>query len=225
MEFARVANTGLRLLPDAIGLAFIFAFAQIILLFAMQMFVSDTVAMWILTALAAISHGLFIVIITVRTADDERLRGGPHNLTAGFLFALPLFALAWADIDGAHHVCADGAIVERGIAPMWPWFWIGWAALTLSAAPMHLLGWLNGARIALKPFWIRAAYMAPSALVIGVLGWTFQVRAMDCAAPRLSFGVMDGGLVAIPLYMLFFFAMSFSMAVLSAAFARQAPAD
>ena len=64
----------------------------------------------------------------------------------------------------------------------------------------------------------KLTILIASAIIIAVLGFPFQIRNTDCSAPydRVSFGLMEGGLLTIPVYGAFWLAMSISLALLSA---------
>ena len=57
-------------------------------------------------------------------------------------------------------------------------------------------------------------------LLFWLLGFAFQNRALNCVGPQEGWGLMEGGVVTVPLYGAFLFAACTSMAMLSAAYVR-----
>lgn len=220
MAAGGLARASLHALGPAIALAFVLALSQAALSFALSRMLESDVALWTSLALLVGAHAVFVVFIARRGLSAARLRSPLAAAGAIVILALAFGAYAWLDTKGADFQCADGVVLFASRLPMWPWLWIGWAALTYMAAPVRLLASFSKTPLMLVPPMGRLTAMAPFAAVVVLLGAMFQIRRADCDATQISFGLLEGGLFVLPLYALFLFAMSFSMAILSAVFVK-----
>jgi hypothetical protein len=164
----------------------------------------------------SITHGLFITLVAdgvQRRSYDLRAKA----FWAGGLLGLIIWGFALLDHHGSSYSCADGVLFDRSAIPMLPWGWIGWFVLALFAVPSRLLG--HGSNR--LEWWPRRVLMLfPFAAIILFVGVPFQRHRIDCDGPDISYGLFDGGMIAIPILGLFLFSMAFSLAVLSAAYVR-----
>lgn len=168
------------------------------------------------------AHGVFIVTLAAKLLNPHRKLldlFGDQGLRGGMLLAAAIAVFAGLDVAGSSYVCADGSAHGRSFVPMLPWLWIGWFILNLSGVPARLAApkaAIEGSLI--WPEW-RMLLLAPMTLPVLLLGLPFQRRIVDCTPPfdNMSFGLFDGGLIALTLLALFWFVASTSMAVIAAA--------
>lgn len=166
-------------------------------------------------ALPLIAHGLFVTLL-MRRLLREPWRCGWRQLGTAFILAAIMFGGIWLDGLGTNAICADGKMRVPSTLPQLPWAWIGWALLVGTALPSRLLGY-PAARLL---HWSdRVILAAPFAAAVFVTGLPFQRAIGDCEIVE-GWGLFEGGLFLIPLLALFLFTLSFSIAVLSAAFVR-----
>jgi hypothetical protein len=173
------------------------------------------VAPVLLIALTLPAHGLFVVLLT-RYLLREPVRLGWRQLGTAIALAAIMFAAVWLDGLGTNAMCGDGKMYAPSTLPQLPWAWIGWGLLAVTALPSRLLGYPAEHLL----HWShRTVLAAPFAVAVFVTGLPFQRAIDDCAIVE-GWGLFEGGLFLIPLFALFLFTMSFSIAVLSAAFVR-----
>jgi hypothetical protein len=166
-------------------------------------------------ALVLPAHGLFVVLLT-RYLLREPLRLGWRQWGTALFLTAVMVAAIWLDDLGTNAMCGDGRIYAPSTLPQLPWAWIGWALLVVTALPSRLLGY-PAARLL---HWSdRVILAAPFAAAVFVTGLPFQRAIGDCEIVE-RWGLFEGGLFLIPLLALFLFTLSFSIAVLSAAFVR-----
>lgn len=166
-------------------------------------------------ALPLIAHGLFVTLLTRRLLR-EPWRCGWRQLGTAFILAAIMFGGIWLDGLGTNAICTDGKMQVPNSLPQLPWAWIGWGVLVMTALPARLLGY-PAARLV---HWSdRTILAAPFAVAVLVTGLPFQYAVEDCAIIE-RWGVLEGGLFLLPLLALFLFTMSFSLAILNAAFVR-----
>ncbi|MGB3847775.1 MAG: hypothetical protein WA940_18035 [Sphingopyxis sp.] len=161
------------------------------------------------------AHGLFVVLLT-RHLLHEPLHLGWRESSVALGLAAIMFAAIWLDQLGTNARCGDGRMYEPSTLPQLPWAWIGWGLLVVTALPSRLLGY-PARRLLSWPE--RVILAAPFAAAVLFTGLPFQ-RAIDDCAIIEGWGLFEGGLFLIPLLALFLFTLSFSIAVLSAAFVR-----
>ena len=170
---------------------------------------------FMLAVLPLPAHGLFVVLLA-RHLLGEPLRLGWRDWSTAFALAAIMFGAIWLDQLGTNAMCGDGRMYEPSTLPQLPWAWIGWGLLVVSALPSRLLGYPAQR---LLPWPERVILAAPFAAAVLFTGMPFQ-RAIDDCAIIEGWGLFEGGLFLIPLLALFLFTLSFSIAVLSAAFVR-----
>ena len=166
----------------------------------------------------AVTHGLFIACVTqIASGSSWRKLVTWRTLISGVVLALPIFVFGCLDSEADDFFCADGERLQSSVPPL-PWLWIGWVILAVFSLPGRVMAKLNGRNF--RMLWTRRklTILIASAIIIAVLGFPFQIRNTDCSAPydRVSFGLMEGGLLTIPVYGAFWLAMSISLALLSA---------
>lgn len=222
--WAQLGRTWLGTILPAIGLAILLvavlvaAPVAVLLPLATKGPVYGSMLVMAAAFLTILAHALFVTLLTDHLITCK-FRPQWRAIGAALALAVPITLFAWLDAAGASHGCADGRVISRNVVPMWPWGWIGWLLLSISALPARLLG--HGSA-AIRPWPDRALMLAPFALIILLTGAPFQRRTMDCTPPfEGGWGLFEGGMVAFPLLALFLFSMAFALAVLSAAFVRQ----
>ncbi len=166
-------------------------------------------------ALPLLAHGLFIVLLA-RHLLREPPRLGWRQWGAALALTAIMVAGLWLDGLGNNAMCGDGKMYAPSTLPQLPWAWIGWALLVVTALPSRLLGYPAGRLLHWSD---RVILAAPFAVAVFVTGLPFQRAIDDCEIVE-GWGLFEGGLFLIPLLALFLFTLSFSIAVLSAAFVR-----
>lgn len=166
-------------------------------------------------ALTLPAHGLFVVLLT-RYLLREPLRLGRREWGTALVLAAIMFAAIGLDWLGTNAMCGDGKMYEASTLPQLPWAWIGWGLLAVTALPSRLLGYPAER---LMHWSDRTILAAPFAVAVFVTDLPFQRAIGDCEIVE-GWGLFEGGLFLIPLLALFLFTLSFSIAVLSAAFVR-----
>ena len=210
-----------KTLPAATGLACV-SFA---LLVALGYLVAPfALGVWFLAAAFFYFHAVFVASVAwkaMRPSQSVFRCVRTPGLAAGALLLLPILMFALLDGKGASHSCADGAAYGDSLVPKLPWLWIGWALLTAAALPARCIGAVIREAPPLVPIGRRLLHMLPFLPPILLFGLPFQRHTPNCAPPFDGWGFMEGGAVLFPLLGLFWFSLSFSMAILSAAFVDQ----
>ncbi|MEY4270248.1 MAG: hypothetical protein RLZZ58_1464 [Pseudomonadota bacterium] len=168
--------------------------------------------------LPLLAHALFVTLLADHLICGARWPRRPRwvAVRAGLILAIPIILIGWLDAAGASYGCADGQVFAKSPVPMWPWAWIGWLALAMTALPTCLLRPPAAER---EPWYNRAMLLAPFAVIVLITGLPFQRRSIDCTPPfDGGWGLFEGGIIMFPLLALFLFSMAFSLAVLSATF-------
>ena len=214
--------------PLAVGLSFLFLLGQIALflgLVAVARASPDTPVRpeFLLVPVFFWAHAIFVILVAhAALPKAERYGSARSTLLASIPLAVIFFGIAALDGAGADYFCAEGQLHRQGRIPMWPWAWIGWAAVSLLALPLRFTAWLSKHPIKLAPLWHRPLMMLPFAAPVVLFGWPFQIRQIDCVGPQEGWGLFEGGMAAWPLLGVFLFAMSTTMAILTAAYVRPA---
>lgn len=211
----------LKSLPPALALAFA-SFATLVLMgYAVAPL---AFGVWLIAAALFYFHSVFIAAVAWKQLRPREsifrcaLRPG---LAAGAMLVVPILMFALLDAYGASHSCADGAAIRTSSVPNLPWLWIGWAVLTATAFPARCIGAVLREAPPLVPIWRRLLLMVPFVPPILLFGWPFERHVPNCSPPFDGWGMFEGGAVLWPLLGLFWFALTFSMGWLSAAFVDQ----
>ena len=214
-DFDRLGAMTASAVPSAVGLAFLSAATLTLALFPPASMPAVG-----LIALLVWFHAVFIVTVTWKQLKPGRPLFSclvSPGLKAGAILAAPIFAFALLDAFGAVYSCAEGLAYGRSPVPNFPWLWIGWTCLALTALPARTIGVAIGEQPPLIPLWRRAILTLPFLPFLWIFGYVFEWREIDCTPPFEGWGLFEGGLFMIPLLGLFWFVASFSLAVLSAA--------
>ncbi|MCA1198360.1 hypothetical protein K9B35_10305 [Sphingomonas sp. R647] len=174
---------------------------------------AGTIGLWSAVALFIYLHAFFVMVLTGYGLGTARARRWRSALWLGVRGGVVL-AVVIAVALGAYVLSIRVAPgLDRGL----PWITILWAGLTASLAPARIAAWLWRVRLSLAPPLVRLMLMLPWLLVI----WGTGLPAQRCTGE--CWGLMEGGIVMVPLLGLHLFIASVSTALLSAAGTRTDP--
>lgn len=220
MTLSSATSRSLALLPTMIvaGLPLALVCLGVQILVAMTLLPqlpeeTGAISLWSVVALFIYVHAFFVIGLTGYGLGTARLgrwrsalwlgvRGGVV-LAVVIAVSLGIYVLS---IRLAHGL-------DRGL----PWVTILWAGLTASLAPARIAAWLWRVPISLAPPLVRLMLMLPWLLAIWVTGLPAQRCTGEC------WGLMEGGIVMVPLHGLHLFIAGVSTALLSAALTRTDP--
>jgi len=167
--------------------------------------------------LLAFPHAFFItVIVAVVGMQKNIFINFLQILVSAVFLTLPIWLFIYLESQGTSYFCADGYAHFQSNVPLWPWLWIGWACIALLALPERIMIFVFGGGFELEPLWWRNMLMLPFMLVLYYLGYFFQVREVDCTPPFDGWGLLEGGMILIPMYLAFTFTLCFSLAMVAA---------
>ena len=197
-----------EMLIRGIVLAFGCALAQIALAWGLAYAGLGAFAWFAAPVVVAMAHGFFIVALAdwgmrrvTGDADDATLPPLDIAIAGALGVGLPVLAI----------------LSLYGIAPYWlpqlPWGLLAWTLLVAAALPVRIPALVRRRQIALQPLWRQA----PALLLAGIPVW-----GLDYLLAGAPAGMMDGGIIVMPLVMLYLFAASTLAAMLSVAALRPA---
>lgn len=197
-----------EMLLRAVPLALACAMAQAAILFAMQWAGLGAAIQVVAPVPILFAHGFFIVALTdwgmrhaAGDAETAMLPPLAVALWGGLMIGLALLAVALVCISTIGHRAAP------------PLGLLGWTLIVATALPARIVATVRGEAVALKPLTRRLPALFLTSVPVWALGYLFS------GAPG---GMMEGGLIVMPFFLLYCFAVSYLTAWLSVAAVRVA---
>ena len=190
-----------------IVLAFGCALAQVVLAWGLGYAGLGGFAWFASPVVIAMAHGFFVVALAdwgmrrvIGDAGDAMLPPLDVAIAGALLIGLPVLAIL-----GLH-----------AITPYWlpvQWGLLAWTLLVAAALPVRLAALVRRRKPVLRPLWRRL----PMLLLAGIPVWTLGYLLAGAPA-----GMMDGGIIVMPLVAVYLFGASLLAAMLSVAALRRA---
>jgi hypothetical protein len=197
-----------EMLIRGIALAFGCALAQIVLACALAYVGLGDFALFATPVVIAMAHGFFVVALAdwgmrrvTGDLDDATLPPLDVAIAGALTIGLPALAIL-----GIH------AFAPYGLTRL-PWGLAGWTLMVVTALPVRIAALVRRRRIAFRSLWRRLPTLLLASVPTCGLGYILA----DAPA-----GIMDGGMIVMPLAMLFMFGASTLAAMLSVAALRPA---